>query len=106
MKPTITLSKSISNCSFLRDFKEDSIEPPPDGLNGDCVVHFSGEHSLYEMHVTLVNGVREGSAVILNDGLLWMRLEFNGWSLTGRIERLNEYGMVELRGQLVNGVED
>ena len=58
------------------------------------------------MTVKLVNGVREGKAVIVNGSVPYMRLEYKRGSLTGIVERMNEYGSVELRGHLVNGIED
>ena len=85
---------------------EESVEKPSDGLNGDCIVHYGGERSKYKMRVQLVQGKREGVATITNDGMPYLRVEYNGGSMTGMIERLNEYGTVDLRGHLVDGIED
>jgi len=58
------------------------------------------------MVVSLVNGVREGEAIILNDGIPYLNLEYKRGVLTCAVERMNDYGIVELRGHLVNGVEN
>ena len=105
MNSNIQLTSAGSNNGFLGGFVEANIEKPPDGLNGDCIVHYSGQYSKYEMTVKLVKGMREGCAIILNDGVPFMKLEYRNGSLTGIVERMNRYGMVELRGHLVNGVE-
>ena len=75
-------------------------------MNGDCIVHYSGEHSKYMMKVKLVGGKREGMAMVMNDGVPYLRLEYCSGSLTGVVERLNSWGVVDLRGQLMNGIED
>ncbi|KAK8825401.1 hypothetical protein WA538_003097 [Blastocystis sp. DL] len=56
--------------------------------------------------VPLVNGMRDGKAMIVNDGVAYLRLEYKRGSLTGVVERMNEFGAIELRGHLVNGVEN
>ena len=53
---------------ILSRFVEKSVEMPPDGLNGYCVVHYSGQHDNCELRVMLVNGVREGMGTILKNG--------------------------------------
>ena len=93
------------NRGFLSGFVESSVENPADGRNGECTVHYSGKYSKYEMMVPLVNGMRDGKAMIVNDGVAYLRLEYRRGSLTGVVERMNEYGAIELRGHLVNGVE-
>ena len=90
---------------FLSGFIEASVEKPSNGLNGDCTVHYSGQRSTYTMKVRLVNGVREGEAVIVNDGIPYLRLEYNQGSLTGVVERMNGSGVVDMRGHLLYGVE-
>ena len=106
MSANIVFSNNQSKCSFLDGFVEASVETPADGLNGECVVHYSGQYRSYTMTVKLVNGVREGKAVIVNGSVPYMRLEYKRGSLTGIVERMNSSGSVELRGHLVNGVED
>ena len=103
--PNIVITNSLSGSGFLSGFIEASVEKPDDGLNGDCIVHYAGKHSKFEMTVKLVNGVREGEAVIVNDGMPYLRLEYKQGSLTGVVERMSESGSVELRGHLVSGVE-
>ena len=103
--PNIVITNSLSGSGFLSGFIEASVEKPDDGLNGDCIVHYAGKYSKYEMTVKLVNGVREGEAVIVNDGMPYLRLEYKQGSLTGVVERMSESGSVELRGHLVSGVE-
>ena len=99
-------SNKQSNGSYLDGFVEASVEMPPDGLNGECIVHYSGQYSGYRMRVKLVNGVREGKAVIENGNEPYMRLEYKRGSLTGGVERVKSSGSVELSGHLVGGVED
>ena len=57
------------------------------------------------MRTKLVNGMREGSALILNDGVPYLKLEYRNGELTGNVERFNEYVLIDLKGQLVNGIE-
>ena len=90
---------------FLSGFIEAGVEMPADGLNGECIVHYAGEHSRCEMIVTLVDGEREGVAVIVNDGVPFLRLEYQRGSLTGVVERLSEFGLLDMRGHLENGME-
>ena len=105
MECNIILVNDTSNGGFLSGFMESSVEKPADGLNGDCVVHYSGQYSKCEMVVSLVNGVREGEAIILNDGIPFLNLEYERGLLTGTVEKMNDHGIVVLRGHLVNGVE-
>ena len=43
---------------FLTCFERGEIEIPPDGLNGDCIIHYIDEYDGYEMRARLVNGKR------------------------------------------------
>ena len=101
----IDYTNHTSNGGFLSGYVESSVEKPADGLNGECTIHYSGRYSKYEMIVPLVNGKRDGKAMIVNDGMPYLRLEYRRGSLTGVVERMNEFGAIELRGHLVNGVE-
>ena len=105
MSSNIVFSNNQSKCSFLDGFVESSVEITTNGSNRDCIIHYGGEHSKYEMMVKLVGGEREGDAMILNDGVPFIRLHYERGSLTGAMERMNEYGVVDMRGKLVNGVE-
>ena len=102
----MVLNKSTTSSGFLSGFIESSVEMSPDGSNGECIVHYAGEHSKYELVVTLVGGVREGEAMLVNDGVPFIRLEFKGGLLTDVVERMNAAGSVELRGHLIDGVEN
>ena len=67
---------------ILSRFVEASVEMPLDGLNGDCVVHYSGQYNNYKMIVPLMNGVREGKAVILHNGLPTLKRYYTNGVLT------------------------
>ena len=105
MSSNINFVNDTLNDGFLSGFVEASVEIPADGLNGECTVHYSGQYSKYEMIVSLVNGVREGEAIILNDGIPFLSLEYKRGLLTGTVEKMNDHGIVVLRGHLVNGIE-
>ena len=91
---------------FLWDFEEASAEKPADGLNGECIIHYKDEYNGYTMKVKLVNGKREGKAVIYNeDGSPYLRLNYEDGILNGTIEVVNKEGEVFMRGHLVNGIE-
>ena len=91
-----------SGCDFLGGLVETSVEMPPDGLNGECVVHYEGENSKYKMKVMLVNGKREGKAVIMNNGIPYMILEYKNGVLTGNVEVLSQEERVEVIEELVS----
>lgn len=91
---------------FLWDFEEASAEKPADGLNGECIIHYKDEYNGYTMKVKLVNGKREGKAVIYNeDGSPYLRLNYEDGILNGTVEVVNKEGEVFMRGHLVNGIE-
>ena len=102
---TIPISKDISNSGFLCGFNEGEVEKPAEGVDGDCVIHYVGEHKECKMVVKLVNGMRDGRAVIVNNGFAYLKLEYQNGKLTGSVERLNRYLMTELKGYLENGIE-
>ena len=103
---------NIAYCSepsvngFLSGYIEEPIDKLVDGLNGNCVVHYGGDKRNYKMFVHMVDGKREGEALILNDGMPYLRLEYKNGSLNGVVERMNELGQINLRGHLIDGVED
>ena len=88
---------------FLTNFVRGEIERPPDGLNGDCVIHYVGKCDGHEMMARLVNGKREGKATIFNKGVLFMILNYKDGRLNGEIKKLNQYGGIQMKGTLVNG---
>ena len=97
---------STTSGGFLNRFIESNVEMPPDGLNGDCIVHFEGDYSKYQMMVRLLNGVREGEAMIVNDGVPYMKLAYRNGVLIGNVERLNENAVITMKGQVKNGMEN
>ena len=106
MSSNITIAIEAPDDCFLSGFVEASVEKPADGLNGECLVHYSGKYNKCMMKVKLVRGKRDGLAMILNDGVPWIRLTYCNGAITGKVERLNKWGMVDMRGVLVDGVEN
>ena len=105
MSSNVRITDKNTSGGFLSGFIEASVEMPADGLNGECIVHYGGEHSMCEMIVTLVDGKREGDAVIVNDGIPYLTLHYERGSLTGVVERMGEFGLLDMRGHLENGIE-
>ena len=105
MSSNVRLTDKNTSDGFLSGFMESSVEMPADGLNGECIVHYAGEHSKYEMIVTLVDGKREGEAMIVNDGMPYLTLHYERGSLTGVVERMDRHGLLDMRGHLENGME-
>ena len=102
MSSNIQLTKCAINGGFLSGFVEASVAMPPDGLNGECVVHYGGEHSEYKMKVKLVNGKRDGGAVILNEDVPYLRVMYKNGVLTGKVERLTQEGCYEVTEEMVS----
>ena len=73
---------------------EVSVELPEDGLNGECVVHYDGDNSKYELMVTLVNGVREGMAILFCDGVPSKMCEYRNGAFTGHVEEVTEWKLI------------
>ena len=96
---------TIPDSCFLHGFIEDRIEMPADGHNGNCIVHYQGNHKDYKMIVRLVDGKREGRAILSNNGSSYIKLEYTNGVLTGDVERLNAYLEIELKGRLFYGAE-
>ena len=105
MSSNIEFVNTELNRGFLSGFVESSVEKPADGRNGECIVHYAGQHSGYVMKVKLVNGMRDGEALIVNDGVPYIKLTYNNGVMTGTVERLNKYLITELKGSVVNGDE-
>lgn len=90
---------------FLCGFVENKIDKTANGLNGNCIVHYGGDHSMYTMMVKLENGKREGDAMMLKGDIPFLKLEYTNGVLTGNIARMNDAGSIDLRGRLIDGVE-
>lgn len=45
MSSNITIAFEASDDCFLSGFVEASVEKPADGLNGECIVHYSGKYN-------------------------------------------------------------
>ena len=105
MSSNIEFLNSTLDVGFLSEFVEASVEKPADGRNGECTVHFSGHQGKYEMTVPLVNGMREGIGTILKEGAPFIQVEYHRGFASGTVCRMDDYGVVEMRGQLLNGME-
>ena len=105
MSSNIEFLNSTLDGGFLSEFVEASVEKPADGRNGECTVHFSGHQGKYEMTVPLVNGMREGIGTILKEGAPFIQVEYHRGFASGTVCRMDDYGVVEMRGQLLNGME-
>ena len=57
------------------------------------------------MKVPIVNGIRNGMALIENNGTPSIKLEYRNEEVTGNVERMDINGHVVLRGSLVSGME-
>ena len=90
---------------FLANFVRGEIKRPPDGLNGDCIIHYIDEYDEYEMRVRLVNGKREGKAVILENDIPFLILNYRDGQLNGEVFRMDGVGGIQMKGTLVNGRE-
>ena len=90
---------------FLCDFVVSSSDKPDDGLNGECTFHYMGAHKNCELVVTIVDGKKEGKAFMLKDDVPWLKLYFSNNELTGAVERMDDFGLVKMRGNLVKGIE-
>ena len=105
MNPAISSPISYTHSGFLSGFCETSIENPASRINGDCIVHFGGKHSECKMFVKLVNGVRDGAAIIMTKEYEFIKLTYRNGEMTGEVEKMDRYLNVLLKGFLVNGEE-
>ena len=105
MSSNIEFVNTALNGGFLSGFVEASVEKPADGRNGECIVHYTGHQGKYEMTVPLVNGMREGIGTILKKGAPFIQVEYHHGLASGTVCRMDDYGVVEMRGQLLNGME-
>ena len=78
---------------------------PGDGRNGPCTVYYNWPNATTTMTVNLVDGKREGEAIIRVNGNQYWKLEYRNGELNGVIEEYASRGQVILRGHCVNGVE-
>ena len=69
MSSSNRLTDNSTDGGFPSGFVESRVEFSPDELNGDCIIHSEGDNSKYELMVPLVNGKREGKAILLHDGI-------------------------------------
>ena len=76
-----------------------------DEADGEHTSHFDGKYEDYEMKVKVVNGKREGKAIVWKGGERYLIVTYRNGVVDGMVERMNRKGDVELRGVLVNGVE-
>ena len=105
MNSNTDTTKNLIAGGFLSGFVEVNVEKPADGLNGECIVHYGGKYSQYRMKVPIVNGIRNGMALIENNGTPYIKLEYRNEEVTGNVERMDINGHVVLRGSLVSGME-
>ena len=105
MNSNIEFVNDTLNGGFLSGFVEASVEKPADGRNGECIVHYAGQQGKYKMKVKLVNGMREGIGTIMKEGAPFIQVEYHRGLASGTVCRMDDYGMVEMRGHLVNGME-
>lgn len=94
-----------ARAGFLCSFIEEKVDYPPDRLNGECVIHYKCRSMTYEMRVKLVNGKREGEAIIYRETEPYITVTYFHGQLTGNVTRMDESEHVNLRGYLINGVE-
>ena len=76
-----------------------------DEADGEHTSHFDGKYEDYEMKVKVVNGKREGKAIVWKGGKRYLIVTYRNGVVDGRVERMDRKGDVELRGVLVKGVE-
>ena len=91
-------ANSASEGSIFGGLVEESMELPKDGLNGDCIVHYNGDNSEYELVVTLVNGVKEGMAILYCDGIPTKKCEYRNGVFTGHVEEVAEWKLILSKG--------
>ena len=76
-----------------------------DEADGEHTSHFDGKYEDCEMRVKVVNGKREGKAIVWKGGERYLIVTYRNGVVDGRVERMDGEGDVELRGVLVKGVE-
>ena len=76
-----------------------------DEADGEHTSHFDDKYEDCEMRVKVVNGKREGKAIVWKGGERYLIVTYRNGVVDGRVERMDGEGDVELRGVLVKGVE-
>ena len=76
-----------------------------DEADGEHTIYFDGKYEDCEMKVKVVNGKREGKAIVWKGGERYLIVTYRNGVVDGRVERMDGEGDVELRGVLVKGVE-
>lgn len=76
-----------------------------DEADGEHTSHFDGKYEDCEMRMKVVNGKREGKAIVWKGGERYLIVTYRNGVVDGRVERMDGEGDVELRGVLVKGVE-
>ena len=76
-----------------------------DEADGEHTSHFDDKYEDCEMKVKVVNGKREGKAIVWKGGKKYLIVTYRNGVVDGRVERMDGEGDVELRGVLVKGVE-
>ena len=76
-----------------------------DEADGEHTSHFDDKYEDCEMRVKVVNGKREGKAIVWKGGERYLIVTYRNGVVDGRVERMDRKGDVELRGVLVKGVE-
>ena len=105
MSSNVHLTDKNTSNGFLSGFIESCVEMPADGLNGECIIHYGGEHSNCELNVRLSKGLKEGVGTILKDGVPFIQIEYDHGVPNGPVCRMDDFGVVDMRGELMNGVE-
>ena len=105
MSSNIRLTDKVTSGGFLSGFIESSVEMPADGLNGECIVYYGDEHSNCKLKVRLSKGLKEGVGTILKDGVPFIQIEYHHGVPNGPVCRMDDFGVVDMRGELMNGVE-
>ena len=57
------------------------------------------------MKVRLSKGVREGIGTILKDGVPFIQIEYHSGTANGPVCRMDDFGVVDMKGELMNGLE-
>ena len=98
MIPAISSPITYTHSGFLSGFCETSIENPASRINGDCIVHFGGMYSECKRFVKLVNGIRNGAAIIMTKEYEFIKLTYRNGEMTGEVEKNGSLPQCTLEG--------